>query len=63
MEQDKKIAEQGYLKKTTIFSKEGIVGFLKTEKTKGKMLVISIPIDGDKYVFSWDIRKQKKKKK
>lgn len=57
MEQDKKIAEQGYLKKTTIFSKEGIVGFLKTEKTKGKMLVISIPIDGEKYVFSWDIRK------
>lgn len=63
MEQDKKIAEQGYLKKTTIFSKEGIVGSLKTEKTKGKMLLISIPIDGEKYDFSWDIRKQKKKKK
>ena len=63
IEQDKKIAEQGYLKKTTIFSQEGIIGSLNTEKAKGKKLVISIPIDDEKYNFSWDIRKQKKKKK
>ena len=48
MEQDKKIREEGYLKKTTIHSSEGIFGYMNVEREKGTVMRVVIPVNGEK---------------
>lgn len=59
MEKDRKIREEGYLKKTTIHSHEGIYGYMNIKRTKGKTMRIVIPINYTDYIFDWNITKNK----
>lgn len=60
MELDKRIREEGYLKKTTIHPSEGILGYMNVKREKGKSMRVVIPINGEDYVFLWDVTKKKK---
>lgn len=60
MELDKKIREEGYLKKTTIHSSESIFGYMNVEREKGTVMRVVIPVNGENYVFLWDVTKKKK---
>ena len=60
MEQDKKIREEGYLKKTTIHSSEGIFGYMNVEREKGTVMRVVIPVNGENYGFHWDVANKKK---
>ena len=55
MEQDRRIREEGYLKKNTIRSGEGISGFMNIKRVKGKEMRIVIPLNGTDFVFDWDV--------
>ncbi len=44
MELDKRIREEGYLKKTTIHPSEGIFGYMNVKREKGKSMRVVIPI-------------------
>lgn len=60
MENDRKIREEGYLKKTTIHSGEGIYGYMNIKRVKGNSMCIVVPINGTDYVFNWNVAKKKK---
>ena len=60
MELDKKIREEGYLKKTMIHSSEGIFLYMNVEREKGTVMRVVIPVNGENYVFLWDVTKKKK---
>jgi hypothetical protein len=62
MEIDRKIREEGYLKKTTIHSGEGIFGYMSIKRKKGKTMSIVIPLNGSDYTFNWNVAVKKKKK-
>lgn len=59
MENDRTIREQGYLKTTTVYPGEAIVGYMNIKRKKGKLLTVSIPIKDCIYTFNWDINKKK----
>lgn len=59
MENDKKVKEQGYLKKTTIHPGESIVGYMNIKRKKGGLLTVEIPVGKDAYLFDWDVSKKK----
>ena len=61
MKQDRMIREQGYLKTTTIYPGEAIIGYMNIKRKKGKVLTVHIPINGNIYSFDWDVSKTKKK--
>ena len=58
MEDDRKVREEGYLKKTTIHSGEGIVGYMNIKKQKGQAMMVVIPINGVDFKFKWDVGKR-----
>jgi len=60
MENENKIKEQGYLKKTTIHPGESIVGYMNIKLKKGLVLTVDIPIGKDIYSFDWDVSKKVK---
>lgn len=60
MEADRKIREEGYLKKNTIHYGEGIFGYMNIKRVKGKTMQIVIPLNGTDYVFNWNVEKAKK---
>ena len=59
MENNRTIREQGYLKTTTVYPGEAIVGYMNIKRKKGKLLTVSIPIKDYIYSFSWDVKKKK----
>ena len=59
MEHDRAIREEGYLKTSTIYPNEAIVGYMHIKRKKGKILTINIPINGNVYRFDWDVNKKK----
>lgn len=61
MENDKKVREQGYLKKTTIHPGESIVGYMNIKRKKGGILTVEIPVGKDAYLFDWDVSKKSNK--
>lgn len=61
MELDRKIREEGYLKKNTIHYGEGIIGFMNVKRIKGKTMQVVIPVNGIDYIFDWNVEKLKKK--
>lgn len=61
MKNDRTIHEQGYLKTTTIYPNEAIIGHMNIKKKKGKILTIIIPINGYIYSFKWNVCKKSNK--
>lgn len=59
MENDRKVRDEGYLKKNTIRSGEGIYGYMLVKKQKGKEMDVTIPINGKEYTYSWSLAKKK----
>lgn len=59
MENDRLVREQGYLKTTTIYPEEAIVGYMNIKRKKGKILTINIPVGSYIYTFNWDVSKKK----
>ena len=62
MEDDRKRQGEGYLKTTTIYPDEAIVGHMNIRYKKGRTLTVHIPINGHTYSFSWDVSKKKRSK-
>ena len=60
MEEDRRTREEGYLKKTTIHPGESILGFMNVKRKKGLEMRVVIPLNGQNYVFDWDVSKKKK---
>lgn len=63
MEYDRKIRDEGYLRKNTIHPGEGIVGYMNIKRIKGQTVKVTIPVKGTDYVFTWDVSKKKKTKR
>lgn len=61
MEADRKVRDEGYLKKNTIHSGEGVIGYMNVKRIKGSRMTVIIPVNGEQYIFVWDIAKKKKK--
>ena len=56
---DERVAkEQGYLKKSTIYPNESIVGYMNIKRKKGRILMINVPINGNMCSFEWDVDKK-----
>lgn len=62
MENDREIRKEGYLKTTTVYPDEAIVGHMNIRYKKGRTLTVHIPINGHTYSFSWDVSKKKRSK-
>lgn len=62
MEDDRKRQGEGYLKTTTVYPDEAIVGHMNIRYKKGRVLTVHIPINGRTYSFSWDVSKKKRSK-
>lgn len=60
MEDDRRIRDEGYLKKNTIYPGEGIFGYMNIKGKRGKAMRISIPVNGTVFEFDWDVAKVKK---
>ena len=52
MDNDRTIREQGYLKTTTIYPDEAIIGYMNIKRKKGKILIVNIPV-GD-YIYNFN---------
>ena len=59
MANDRTIKEQGYLKKTTIYPNEAVVGYMNIKRGRGEILLINVTIDGYLYSFKWDVSRKK----
>lgn len=59
MDNDRTIREQGYLKTTTIYPDEAIIGYMNIKRKKGKILIVNIPIGDYIYTFKWDVNRKK----
>lgn len=57
MENDRKIRDEGYLKKNTIHPGEGIVGYMFVKKQRGVTMEVQIPVNGVVFDFKWNIKK------
>lgn len=55
--QDRAIKQEGYLRKTTIYSGDVIQGYVNIKKVKGETMTVVIDINGAKYEFPWNIAK------
>ena len=62
MEDDRKRQGEGYLKTTTIYPDEAIVGYMNIRHRKGRVLTIHIPVNGQTLSFSWDTSRKKESK-
>lgn len=55
MENDRRIRDEGYLKKNTIHPGEGIVGYMFVKKQKGVTMEVQIPVNGFVFDYKWNI--------
>ena len=62
MENDREIRKEGYLKTTTVYPDEAIVGYMNIRHRKGRVLTIHIPVNGQTLSFSWDTSRKKESK-
>lgn len=60
MENDRKVRDEGYLKKNTIRTGEGIYGYMLIKKQKGKHMDVVIPVNGRNFSYSWSLAKKRK---
>ena len=59
MDNDQTIRERGYLKTTTIYPNEAIIGYMNIKRKKGKILIVNIPIGDYVYTFKWNVNRKK----
>ena len=59
MENDCTIREQGYLKTTTVYPNESIVGYMNIKRKKGEILSIKLTVNGHVYSFNWNVSTRK----
>lgn len=59
MENDRNISEQGYLKTTTVYPDEAILGYMNIKWKKGTVLTVNIPVGSYIYTFNWAVNKTK----
>ena len=57
MSDDCNTKSKGYLKKTTIYPNEGIVGYMNIKRKKGNAMKVWIPIEKNRFSFDWDVSK------
>lgn len=57
MSDDCNTKSKGYLKKTTIYPNEGIVGYKNIKRKKGNAMKVWIPIEKNRFSFDWDVSK------
>lgn len=60
MENDRKVRDEGYLKKNTVKSGEGIYGYMMIKRQKGKEMAVVLPVNGRDYTFTWSLAKKMK---
>lgn len=60
MRTDRKVRNEGYLKKNTIYPDDGICGYMNIKKLRGKSVQVVVPILGHDFVFNWDLTNEKK---
>ena len=53
MEDDRFSKKVGYLKKTTLYAGKSISGYMFLKSSKGKILLVDIPVGGDVFSFQW----------
>lgn len=58
LEDDRRLKEIGYLKKTTLYPYKSISGYMFLGKSKGKIMLIDIPVGGDVFSFKWMMLKK-----
>ena len=58
MDNERTRREQGYLKTTTIYPDEAIIGYMNIKRKKGKILIVNIPIGDYIYTFKWDVNRK-----
>ena len=59
MDNDQTIRERGYLKTTTIYPNEAIIGYMNIKRKKGKILIVNIPTGDYVYTFKWNVNRKK----
>ena len=57
MADDRNTKSEGYLKKTTIYPNEGVVGYMNIKREKGKTMKVWIPVEQNEFSFDWDVSK------
>lgn len=60
MENDRKVRDEGYLKKNTIRPGEGVYGYMLVKKQRGKEMNVVIPVNGRNFSYSWSLVKKRK---
>lgn len=63
MKNDKDKIESNYLKKHTLYPNDSLEGYMNIEKKEGEIFTLTIYVNGNKYVFDYDISNKKHKKK
>lgn len=58
MENDRKVRDEGYLKKNTIHSGEGLYGYMLIKRQRGKEITVVISVNGKDYFFRWLLNKK-----
>lgn len=59
MENDRKVRDEGYLKKNTVKPGEGIYGYMLVKRQKGKAMTVLIPVNGKEFSYTWSLAKKK----
>ena len=59
MENDRKVRDEGYLKKNTVKPGEGIYGYMLVKRQKGKEMTVFIPVNGKEFSYTWSLAKKK----
>lgn len=59
MENDRKVRDEGYLKKNTVKPGEGIYGYMLVKRQKGKEMSVVIPVNGKAFSYTWSLAKKK----
>lgn len=47
-----------YLKISTIHEGEQLCGYIYVKKRKGSVMTVTIPVNGEKYTFQWDVSRK-----
>lgn len=54
---EREVKNEGYLKRTTVYPGENIMGYINIGRKKGVSMAVNIDINGAVYEFPWDISK------
>lgn len=52
-----KANQQGYWQITTVHPDESLVGYMNIDFKRGEILVVRVPVAGEVFTFTWDLKK------